>query len=149
MCVCANDGGVAREKQGSLLAALQSAGFVFYREGQKVLTCIFLSWEAIMILRECTKPTLSARCQSIKQQCFFEMNQYFEIQVFGPEISTYFTDPYTFLHFEVEAENWDFYIFPLGQSDIRAIKLDWKSNRLTSQSSTSSSSSDDDDSSTS
>ena len=58
------------------------------------------------------------------------------------------TDPYTFLHIEVEAENWDFYIFPLGQSDIRAIKLDWKSNRLTSQSSTSSSS-DDDDSSTS
>ena len=105
MCVCANDGGVAREKQGSLLAALQSAGFVFYREGQKVLTRVFLSWEAMMILRECTKPTLSARCQSIKQQCFFEMNQYFKIQVFGPEISTYFTDPYTFLHFEVKAKN--------------------------------------------
>ena len=25
-------------------------------------------------------------------------------QVFGPEISTYFTDPYTFLHFEVRIE---------------------------------------------
>ena len=25
----------------------------------------------------------------------------FNKQVFGPEISTYFTDPYTFLHFEV------------------------------------------------
>ena len=33
-------------------------------------------------------------------------------------------------------------MFSLGQSDIRAIKLDWKSNRLTPQSSTSSSSDD-------
>ena len=42
---------------------------------------------------------------SIDQQYFFKLNQTLKIQVFGPEISTYFTDPYTFLHFEVKAKN--------------------------------------------
>ena len=88
--VCSNDGGVAWKKQGSLLATLQSAGPVFH------------------IMRP-------AKGLDIKPSCVRKSNSYLfwylvklslllsilEMQVFGPEISTYFTDPYTFLHFEV------------------------------------------------
>ena len=35
------------------------------------------------------------------------------VQVFGPEISTYFTDPYTFLHFEVSTSDLRPHLRPL------------------------------------
>ena len=94
MFLCSPVGRVAGQEQRSLLAAFQSSGIFLDNDHRKSKS------EKVDIGSPCLSyifVDILADLWDLKYNEFTSTS----FQVFGPEISTYFTDPYTFLHFEV------------------------------------------------